>query len=290
MMDYRALEALAAVVSHQGFDRAAQVLNITQSAVSQRIKQLESRLGQPLILRRSPPAATDLGLKLITHLQTIQLLETDLGLSEDAGDRGHARIAMNADSLATWFAEALGRITDNVDIDIILEDQNTGINLMKRGEVLACLCSHEQPVNGARADRLGVMRYRAYASPEFLIRFKLLDDFSILHQTPCLIFNEHDKLQHQFLKKLKQSEPHNPIRCPSSEGIVQLAVSGCGFGMIPEVQAALSVQIGSLIDIAPNHYIDVPLYWHSWRSSGTIMKRLRSSVIKTAHRWLRQDQ
>lgn len=290
MMDYRALEALAAVINQRGFERAAQQLNVSQSAVSQRIKTLEARLGQPLVLRESPPQATALGKKLMTHLQTVQHLEQDLDLNLDNKDRIHARIATTADSLATFFAEALGRITDDIDVDLILEDQDTGIELMRQGEVLACLCSDKTPVNGARVDRLGVMRYRAYASPDFLLRFKLLDDFSTLHQTPCLIFNEDDQLQHRFLAKLKQPPPSNPVRCPSSEGFIQLASSGCGFGMMPEIQAALSVEMGSLIDIAPDHYIDIPLYWHSWRTSGSAMKRLRSSIIKTAHRWLRQDR
>jgi LysR family transcriptional regulator (chromosome initiation inhibitor) len=290
MMDYRALESLAAVIQNHGFEKAALKLNVSQSAVSQRIKQLESRLGQPLILRQTPPAATELGKRLITHLQTVQHLESDLGLPQESGKRVHARIAINADSLATWFSEALGRITDDIDVDLMIEDQDAGIDLMRRGEVLASLCSDGTAVNGARVDRLGTMRYRAYAHPDFLIRFNLLDDFSQLHQAPCLIFDQNDQLQHRFLQALGQEEPKNPIHCPSSEGFVQLAASGCGFGMIPEIQAALSVEVGSLIDIAPDHYLDVPLYWHSWRSSGSSMKRLRSSVIKTAHRWLRQDR
>lgn len=290
MLDYRALEALSAVIQYQGFDRAAQKLNISQSAVSQRIKLLESRMGQPLILRQTPPKATELGTRLITHLQTVKHLEMDLDLPSEHHERVHAKIAVNHDSLSTWFSEALGRITDDIDADLIIADQDYGIELMKRGEVLACLCSDGNAVNGARVDRLGIMRYRAYANHDFMLRFKLLENFDALHSAPCLIFNKDDKLQHRFLEKLGQSEPENLIHCPSSEGFVQLAASGVGFGMIPEIQAALSVQVGSLIDIAPDTYIDVPMYWHSWRSAGSAMKQLRASVIKTAHRWLLQDR
>jgi LysR family transcriptional regulator (chromosome initiation inhibitor) len=290
MLDYRALEALSAVIHHQGFDRAAQKLNISQSAVSQRIKLLESRMGQPLILRQTPPKATELGTRLITHLHTVKHLEVDLDLPIETEGRVHAKIAVNADSLSTWFSEAIGRMTDEIDVDLVIEDQDYGIERMKRGEVLACLCSDGTAVNGARVDRLGIMRYRAYANPEFLLRFKLLENFDDLYKVPCLIFNKDDKLQHRFLEKLGLPEPENPVHCPSSEGFVQMAASGCGFGMIPEIQAALSVEVGSLIDIAPEVYIDVPMYWHSWRSAGSAMKQLRASVIKTAHRWLRQDQ
>ncbi|TCS43066.1 ArgP/LysG family DNA-binding transcriptional regulator [Reinekea marinisedimentorum] len=287
MLDYRALEALAAVVSQRGFEKAANILHVSQSAVSQRIKQLEAQLGQPVILRQTPPVATPLGLKLITHLQTVQHLEADLGLHNQATGRVHARIALSADAIATWFGEALGRITDEVDVDLILTDQDKGIELMRGGEVLATLCADGTPINGARVDRLGMMRYRAYANQDFLTRFNLINDFDNLHKAPALIFNEDDQLQHRFLALLNQPAPQNPIKCPSTEGFIQLAATGCGFGLMPEIQVNQSILYDRLIDIAPDHYLDVPLYWHSWRSSGEVMKRLRSSVIKTAHRWLR---
>lgn len=289
MLDYKALESLSAVIRYSGFEKAAQALHITQSAVSQRIKQLEARLGSPLLIRQTPPVATALGQQLIGHFQTVQHLEQDLLVQPEHG-RIHARIALNADSLATWFPAALGRITHELDVDLVLADQAKGIELMKRGEVLACLCDHKPAINGARVDRLGVMRYRAYANPDFVLKYDLLNRFDMLHQAPCLQFNEDDQLQHQLLKSLNQPAPTNTVRCPSSEGFVQLAANGCGFGMIPELQATQSLQSGSLVDIAPQHCIDVPLYWHSWRSSGSLMKRLRASVIKTAHHWLLQDQ
>lgn len=289
MLDYRAIEALAAVVSQQGFEKASKVLHISQSAVSQRIKLLEAQLGQPVILRQTPPVATPLGLKLITHLQTVQHLETDLGLNTNPSGRVHARIAVSADAIATWFGEALGRITDDVDVDLILTDQDKGIELMRGGEVLATLCADGSAINGARVDKLGFMRYRAYASKDFLMRFNLFSNFKDLHKTPALIFNDDDNLQHNFLALLGQPAPQNPIKCPSTEGFIQLAASGCGFGLMPEIQVTQSILRDQLIDISPENYLDVPLYWHSWRSSGEAMKRLRTSVIKTAHRWLRAD-
>jgi LysR family transcriptional regulator (chromosome initiation inhibitor) len=290
MIDYRALTALAAVVRSGGFEPAAQELCITQSAVSQRIKGLENRLGQPVLVRQTPPIATNLGQKLISHLHMVQHLEKDLTLVNPQVDRVHARIAINADSIATWFPEAIGKITDEMDVDIVIADQDKGIELMRRGEVLACLCADGSAVNGARVDRLGIVRYRAYASPDFILRHKLLDTPETLYQTPCLQFNEDDTLQHQLLASMSQPAPMNPIRCPSSEGFLQMAANGCGFGMIPEMQAAIGIASGSLIDIAPNHAIDIPLYWHTWRSGGSAMKRLRASVIKSAHRWLEQDR
>lgn len=64
-LDYRWLEALDAVIAHGGFDKGAEALFITQSAVSQRIKQLEKWLAQPALVRESPPQPTAIGKKLL---------------------------------------------------------------------------------------------------------------------------------------------------------------------------------------------------------------------------------
>ena len=75
--DYRTLQALDAVIRERGFERAAQKLCITQSAVSQRIKQLENMFGQPLLVRTVPPRPTEQGQKLLALLRQVELLEDE---------------------------------------------------------------------------------------------------------------------------------------------------------------------------------------------------------------------
>jgi LysR family transcriptional regulator, chromosome initiation inhibitor len=78
MLDYPALRAVAAVVQTGGFEKAARVLNVTPSAVSQRVKQLEERLGTVLIERGSPCVATEQGEWLCRHLDNVGMLEGEL--------------------------------------------------------------------------------------------------------------------------------------------------------------------------------------------------------------------
>ena len=54
MLDYKHIEALAKVIQEGGFERAAQALFLTQSAVSQRVRQLEESSGQILKTSLSP--------------------------------------------------------------------------------------------------------------------------------------------------------------------------------------------------------------------------------------------
>lgn len=47
------------------FERAAEHLFVSQSAISQRIKQLEKFLAQPVLIREQPPKPTPIGKKLL---------------------------------------------------------------------------------------------------------------------------------------------------------------------------------------------------------------------------------
>jgi len=204
MFDYKLLAALAAVIEQGGFERAAQVLGLSQSAISQRIKLLEARVGQPVLVRATPPSPTEVGRQLLNHVQQVRLLERDLQRQVPALDEEglpeRLRIALNADSLATWWAGAVGTFCAEQQVltDLVVEDQEVGLKRMRAGEVAACLCGSERPVAGARSLPLGAMRYRALASPAFMARyFPQGFDAKRLARTPAIVYGPDDFLQHR---------------------------------------------------------------------------------------------
>src|SRR3989344_4769214 len=71
--DPAALECLAAIVEEGGFERAAQRLNVTQSAVSQRLRALEAQVGSVLIVRSRPLRPTSAGQLLLKHTKQMRL-------------------------------------------------------------------------------------------------------------------------------------------------------------------------------------------------------------------------
>ncbi len=293
MFDYKLLSALAAVIEQAGFERAAQLLGLSQSAVSQRIKLLEARVGQPVLVRATPPVPTEIGRRLLNHVQQVRLLERDLqgqvpALDEE-GLPERLRVALNADSLATWWAEAVQAFCaeTGVLLDLVVEDQEVGLKRMRAGEVAACLCASERPVAGARSVLLGAMRYRALASPAFMARhFRDGVEPRRLAQTPAIVFGPDDFLQHRYLASLGIGDGFLHHLCPSSEGFLRLTESGLGWGLVPELQAREQLAQGSLVELVAERPIDVPLYWHHWRSGGQLLGQLTDHLRRNAGQWL----
>lgn len=293
MFDYKLLAALAAVVEQGGFERAAQVLGLSQSAVSQRIKLLEARVGQPVLVRAAPPTPTDVGTRLLNHVQQVRLLERDLqgqvpALDEE-GLPERLRVALNADSLATWWAEAVGDFSARTQVllDLVVEDQEVGLKRMRAGEVAGCLCASERPVAGARSVLLGAMRYRALASPAFMTRhFADGVEPRRLARTPAIVFGPDDFLQHRYMASLGISDGFLHHLCPSSEGFLRLTEAGLGWGLVPELQAREQLASGRLVEILPDRPIDVPLYWHHWRNGGQLLGQLTDHLLRSADTWL----
>lgn len=293
MFDYKLLSALAAVIEQAGFERAAQLLGLSQSAVSQRIKLLEARVGQPVLVRANPPTPTEIGRRLLNHVQQVRLLEGDLqgqvpALDEE-GLPERLRIALNADSLATWWGEAVGAFcaSRNLLLDLVVEDQEVGLKRMRAGEVAACVCGSERPVAGARSEPLGAMRYRALASPAFMARhFPGGFDPARLARTPAIVFGPDDFLQHRYLASLGIDGGFLHHLCPSSEGFIRLTEAGIGWGLVPDLQVREQLADGRLVEILAGKPIDVPLYWHHWRNGGQLLGQLTEHLRRHVGQWL----
>jgi LysR family transcriptional regulator (chromosome initiation inhibitor) len=293
MFDYKLLSALAAVVEQAGFERAAQVLGLSQSAVSQRIKLLEARIGQPVLVRAAPPTPTEIGRRLLNHVQQVRLLERDLQSQvpalDEEGMPERLRIALNADSLATWWVQAVGDfcVEQRLLTDLVVEDQDVGLKRMRAGEVAGCLCGSERPVAGARSVLLGAMRYRALASPAFVARYFPggVDPLS-LSKAPALVYGPDDFLQHRYLASLGVEGGFQHHLCPSSEGFIRMTEAGMGWGLVPELQVRQQLGQGTLVELLPDRHIDVPLYWHHWRNGGQLLTQLTEHLVRKAGQWL----
>ena len=272
--DPAALDCLSALVDHASFERAAQHLSITQSAVSQRLRALEAQVGQPLVLRTRPLRLTAPGKVLLRFARQLQALSADvareLGVQPAAGER--LPIAVNADSLATWVAPALDALVqDGLALELVVDDQDFTHDWLRQGEVLGCVSSVAVALRGCRIAALGVMRYTAVASPAFIAQHlhgsvRGLNPATFAH-LPFLVFNRKDDMQRQWVSQaFGVAAPRLQERfVPSSEAYVRAALLGWGIGVAPELQVRGLLQSGALVALRPQVSVSVQLFWHQWR-------------------------
>jgi LysR family transcriptional regulator (chromosome initiation inhibitor) len=270
-LDPAALDCLAALNDEGSFERAAQQLLVTQSAVSQRLRSLEAQVGQPLVVRARPLRLTDTGKVLLRYARQLQALRADLGRELDVHAMGQQRlpIAVNADSLATWVLPALDVLVRNgVSLELLVDDQDFTHDSLRQGVVLGCVSTVREALQGCRVSALGVMRYVAVASPGF-VRQHLPQGLNRSHlaQLPFLVFNRKDDMQKQWVSRafgVRSPRLHERF-VPSSEAYVQAAMRGWGVGVVPLLQVQEPLQLGRLVQLVPECSVPVALYWHQWK-------------------------
>lgn len=286
MLDYALLSALAAVVRTGSFERAAQRLHVTPSAVSQRVKLLEERMGVVLVARGSPCTATPAGARLCQHAEQVALLESELpaalpGLPPD-GVHPVLRIAVNADSLATWFTAAMADLPDCL-FDLVLDDQDHSADWLRRGEVLAAVTAGGGAVPGCDSVALGALSYVATASPAFMRRhFPDGVTAAALSRAPCLTFNAKDRLQAQWLDQAGVTATVPTHWLPSSQAFIDAALAGVGWGMNPLPLASPHLASGRLVELLPGLGLPVPLHWQRSRLPSATLSRLTAAVRRAA--------
>lgn len=277
-LDGQQLAAFAAVIEHGSFDAAAAHLHVTPSAISQRIKALEQRVGQVLVVRGKPATATAAGLPLLRLAAQAAMLEAE-ALAEMAGGDGttpRIALAVNADSMATWFTDVFGAL-DDVLFDIRIEDQDHSARLLREGVVMGAVTTERTPVPGCRVRRLNVMRYVAVASPEYVKRY-LPDGFTAaaVAAAPSLAWNRADALQDMLVRKVFRRDIARPQHyVPTAEGFGAAVAAGLGWGMFPEKLAHPFVRITDV-------HLDVPLFWQCWKLDSPLLDRVTAAVASAA--------
>ncbi|WP_072909892.1 LysR family transcriptional regulator ArgP [Malonomonas rubra] len=290
MLDYKLIEALAKVVSEGGFERAAKTLFITQSAVSQRIRQLEDQSGQLLLTRSSPPQPTEAGKALLKHYQQVKLLEDGLSAELTAvAEQGPATLAIgiNADSLASWFISAIQPLLQqfNLLIDLRVDDQEQTHLFLREGEVVGCISNASKPMQGCRVEYLGVMNYRMLAAPDFAARwFPDGLTLAVAEKAPAVIFNRKDRLHYQFMQQHLDGLPDR-LPChyiPTPEQFLRVISEGYSYGMVPDWQSAELRNSGELVELISGAVFPVALYWHCWNLDSPALHSFSQQLVHGA--------
>ena len=293
-LDYRALAVLDAVASSGSFEKAALLLGISQSAVSQRIKALEDMAGRLLVVRGNPSVPTGLGQRLVGHYRQVKLMEAALDI-----DLGQAvslpalALAVDADSLATWFAQALPALLSPPRCQLTLTeaDSEHALRLVREGAVYGCVAEADSAADGglgASATALGQLRYTCVATPAFAGHW-FGDGLSAeaIALAPAVVGER--KLLARFLAQqfgIQGGFPHHTM--PVSTALDSCITAGVAYGLMPELSALGAIALGTLVDLAPGRVHSVALAWHAWNIDTPFTRAVSEHIITTARRCLLQ--
>lgn len=285
MFDPRQLGARAAILRTGSFEAAAAALSVTPSAVSQRLRALEEGVGAVRVVREQPARATAAGARLLRHADEVARLAREVAgeLGMAGGGTARLRIAVNADSLATWFLPPLAEVPDTL-FEIVFDDQDHSADLLRRGEVAAAITAGPAQVQGCDAVALAALRYVTACAPAFRARwFGAGLTAGPRGAAPARVFDEKDGLQYRWAEAVTGRRVRLPgHRLPSATAFVEAARMGLGWGMTPLPLAAPEIAAGRLVALAPDHPLDTPLVWQSSRIGRAGLAPLSAAVRRAA--------
>ncbi len=155
-------------------------------------------------------------------------------MSGGSSERTRVAIAVNADSMATWFTAVLPRLPE-VLFDIRIEDQDHSARLLREGAVMGAVTTERTAVPGCRVLPLGVMRYVPVAGPSYVERY-LRDGFTAdaVASAPSLAWNRDDALQDMLVRKAFRRSIGRPVHyVPTAEGFAVGGSGRAGLGNVP---------------------------------------------------------
>ena len=296
MLDARQLEALAAVIEGGSFGAAAKALSLTLAAVSLRIKSLEAALGQRLLVRGKQVRATAAGQALLGHVKQLRLMEADLmaglpGAGAGAQALQSLSVAVNADSLASWFLPGVAPALQqhHLLLDVVVDDQDHTHDALKSGDVTGCVTTLAQPMRGCVAEPLGIMRYRCVAAPALMAQWGAALPHRML-RSPAVIFNRKDALQDAYLAQhFNLRDALYPRHFVPAVDAFELALElGLGWGMVPDLLLRSRNGRAPLQEVVPGRPVDVVLYWQHWAREPLAAQRLTQAIKRAAQDCLMQ--
>ena len=287
---------LSAIVTHGTFDAAAAQLSVTPSAVSQRIRALEVAVGRPVLRRLRPVELTEAGQAVVRFARQLDLLSMDLADELDLNAspaRPRLVVVINSDSLNTWALPGLAAVAGSVQLEVLREDQEHSLDLLRSGIAAAAITAAATPVPGCSSRRLGVMRYWPVCSREFVERwFPSGVTASTLPEAPVITYDRRDDLQDRYLDRYQlgpdgRSAPRHYI--PAAQEFADAIRLGMGWGMLPDMQVGREVEQGTLQRLDSNGFVDVALHWQQWRHGAAALAKVATAISEAA-RVLRQEE
>jgi len=254
----RDLSCFEAVVRNSSVTRAAQELNMTQSAVSRRIAFLEELLGQKLFLREKqkviPTAAAQEYAEALHHL--INGIEVATTRILTHGRKGGTLVLACLPTFGSrWLVPRLNRFLEsNPGIDINLVSKISRFSFEGEGPH-AAIYFGEGAWPGAEMDYLMSERVVPVAAPSLIGGIEATGPEAIL-RLPLIQHTTRPTLWRDWLDFAGLASANGMVG-PKFEYyalVIEAAVAGIGVALLPEFLVRRELQSGLLV-----HVVDLPM-------------------------------
>jgi DNA-binding transcriptional LysR family regulator len=220
-LDYRYIRAFMVTARHLNFSRAAEELNIAQSAVSRQIKLLEDGVGHQLIVRSSKKVIlTDKGQALLNLVEKFEQDVTGIFLGQVSRT---LKIGILHGLLENWFNDIITDYAKSKKLSLVVEVQP-----MERLKEKLLSGQYDLVFTSENIQSELVSSLRVFDEKMILIS-KSEINLKDIHDYPWVVYNENDNLFHVFKKHTRQMIAVNSIT-----SVVNLVKKGVGVAIVPD--------------------------------------------------------
>jgi LysR family transcriptional regulator for metE and metH len=257
-LEIRHLKLVDAIARDGGMTRAAGRLNLTQSALSHQLREIEDRLGTPLFLRlKKKMLLTEAGEKV---LASSRLILDELQRTEDSvrrlssGQEGVLRISTQCNTCYHWLPSMLKTFNarfPKVEVQIVVEATNSPVDALLEGKLDIAIV-HKQTLDKQLTyyplfqDELLVVTHpdHPFASRPFLRAQDFSDESLIIYSNM-----KEDSIIFQQILTPAAVSPKNVIRVMLTEAIVEMVKAGIGISVLAKWAVAPYIMSGAVCGI-----------------------------------------
>jgi DNA-binding transcriptional LysR family regulator len=233
------LEAFIAISKYQSVHKAAESLFITQTAVTQRLKGLEQKLGIALFTRtRKGMRLTEEGKILLRYTQSAQMLEEDcLDQIQGKNNQSIIRLKLSAPSslMQTRIipcAVSILKKYPNLRLNFDVHDAENRHHILSSGKADLAILHKEHVTRELKESVLNPENYLLVGSAGF----KKISLKDMVKTKPIIDFDEKDQATFNYLKKYNLFDDCQKERyfVNSIDNLIELLANGIGYSVLTE--------------------------------------------------------
>ncbi len=266
------------VVEEGSFSAAARSLGSSKAYVSQRIIQLEARLGVRLLQRTTRKLSlTDAGQVYFRYADEIsrQLSEGEERVKDfQQSPKGRIRVSMVDGGLGEWYlAPVLARFaTLHPGVEFDLDLSSRIVDLVEEGFDFAIRVGH-LPDSSLIVRKLTSFRFGLYASPSYLEREGVLSAPEQLRDHNCLTGATQRWIFTQGSRSI-EIKPEGSWHSKSGQVLISAAREGLGIVRAATFYAEQALADGGVVEILPDWTREKTPVWIVYPSGRNIPTRV----------------